>query len=448
MAWHLQSLGPKPFLALFGVLGLGCSWSRFDDVTSNSPVVLLNKPETLQAGFGVTLAALTSTDHSQLLSAGSANRSAAAVFDIGFDEEPGIDAIAASHCGDKTTCYLGGQVAALARAKTTGGSKSLCFALGIGTANKQDGVLVRCEQGFTYTLLPPEKGKTRVVDEVLDKRGGVVVTLAAGPEREPALIVGAGAKKVAWYYPSASADPFELEVPDTEERSYGQTVASLAVDDSMLLLVGAPSTGHVWLFRDGAEGPTPLGCLSGSDDFGRTLAAGYVTTDKDTDVAIADGSKVYVFDGAALAEIEPPADPATTPDCVSISKHDALLGTLACAETDEVEGCSGSGFGDAVAIGDLDGDGDGEVIVGAPKMSARGTSAAGAVLVYDLEGKSGSKLADAKFLSSAESDDNLGGALAAPSVGKRQIVAAGAPGGGKTALFYCSALGGTSSRCE
>jgi hypothetical protein len=103
-----------------------------------------------------------------------------------------------------------------------------------------------------------------------------------------------------------------------------------------------------------------------------------------------------------------------------------------------------------LAVGDLDGDGDGEVIVGAPGMTVRDNSGAGALLVYDAESPHDVQFVDAKFISSAEQGDQLGRALATPSIDGRDIILAGAPGNGKAALFYCSALlpaGAGGSRC-
>ena len=110
------------------------------------------------------------------------------------------------------------------------------------------------------------------------------------------------------------------------------------------------------------------------------------------------------------------------------------------ARTPRHSGCASSEFGAAVAVGDLDGDGDGEVIVGAPSMTVRDQSQAGALLVYDAENASDFKLADAKFISSAEQGDQLGRSIITPSIKGRDIILAGAPGNGKAALFYCSSL--------
>ncbi len=52
----------------------------------------------------------------------------------------------------------------------------------------------------------------------------------------------------------------------------------------------------------------------------------------------------------------------------------ALISSFTCGSTDDIEGCESSRFGEALAIGDLDGDGDGELAVGAPEMKVRGES--------------------------------------------------------------------------
>src|SRR5439155_1515542 len=91
-------------------------------------------------------------------------------------------------------------------------------------------------------------------------------------------------------------------------------------------------------------------------------------------------------------------------------------------------------------VGDLDGDGDGEVIVGVPEMSVRGHPSAGAVSIYDAEGDDPSHLSDQLFLSSAEDNERLGATLGAAHITGRDVIVAGAPGGARTAVFYCSVL--------
>jgi hypothetical protein len=79
----------------------------------------------------------------------------------------------------------------------------------------------------------------------------------------------------------------------------------------------------------------------------------------------------------------------------------------------------------------------------------RGTKNAGAVLVYDAEGDSPEELSDILYVGSREDGDRLGATVVAAPIEGRDVVVAGIPGSGRTAVFYCSKLvedGG--GRCE
>jgi len=178
-----------------------------------------------------------------------------------------------------------------------------------------------------------------------------------------------------------------------------------------------------------------------------------VAGDDDDELVISDDAVVYVFDAARLATLPP----ALGTDCsLGALPEGSLVTSFTCGSTKNISDCGSSEFGAALGVGDLDGDGDGEVVVGAPSMTVRHVSRAGALLIYDVEPPKSSKehlydFKDIAFLSSADADDQLGRSIALPNLGDRQVLAAGAPGGGKAAIFYCpsflpSALAG--ARCQ
>jgi hypothetical protein len=433
----------------FAVLALGvcgCSWGRFDDVSENTPIVLLHEPGTMRGGFGVALATAKLGARSQLLSGGGQGSGTAAAFEIGTGDQPALDAVDSAFCdgGPDNVCFLAAQFAGLGRARVPNGPLfDLCFVIGLGKAGSKPedtGLLTRCADSTEYSYLVPQRLQENFVDFSINNNQSEVVILQADRDEAPAFLASAPRGMGVWFYAPESADPVELPAP-VEDPSYGKALAVVRVGDARVYAVGSPDSGRVWLFRH--DGTTPdatyVGCLGENPRFGRTLTAGPVDRDADDDLVIADAAQVTVISGKALGAL-----PAAVGTACSLGglPSGSLLASFGCGSNNEIAGCGGADFGRALAVGDLDGDGDGEVIVGAPGMKARGVDRAGAVLVYDVEVGSGAehKLADVRFLSSAEENDELGAALATPSLGTRNIIVAGAPGGGKTALFYCSAL--------
>ena len=45
----------RALIIALGLPAAACSWSRFDDVTASAPIVMLNKPKAMSAGFGLSV---------------------------------------------------------------------------------------------------------------------------------------------------------------------------------------------------------------------------------------------------------------------------------------------------------------------------------------------------------------------------------------------------------
>ena len=424
----------------------GCSWSRYDDIVENSPIVLLNRPKAVSDGFGSSLATATVGDSVTLLVGGAPLKSGGAEFDLGTSDSPSLETRDTGHClGSDAPCYFSSTPVALSRARGPGPKpRDLCFVDGGGTASSESGVVVRCTDDVEYALPVPA-----VIDGLLDfsikSAQPTPFRFGADHGPDPAFLATADEESAVWYYPALSKTFVGLPNPaEAKGRWEKQQLRTLAVarmaGDARLLAVGLPSEGAVRLFvaPDGVT-PSYIGCLGGTAGFGRAFATGPVVKGGDDSLVVSDDSVVYVFDATALSTMLPTAEA----DCsLGSLPEGSLVTSFTCGSTKNISDCESSEFGVALGVGDLDGDGEGEVVVGAPSMTVRHTSRAGAVIIYDVDPPQTAKdhlydFKDIAFLSSADADDQLGRSIALPNLGDRQVLAAGAPGGGKAAIFYC-----------
>lgn len=456
-AWKTRKLLPLSA----GLLGaLGCDWTQFD-LEDIAPVVLLNPGDDVRGGFGRNIATATDDDRVIVLVGGAAGSSASAAYSLGTGQTPSVDASPGTFCTDDSAdfvdpCFTANSAAAISL-ENSSDDKDLCFAYGWGAAIEDEtdpGLVARCEDSSDITLQVDDDVRSER-DSRFDLNGDhqpmfIAAEKSFDLQEDVPLVASLPNQGDVWYYPppvAKSTNPVTLQLPsgDDPPETFGRrlAVARLGADasDPRLIAVSASGEGQLWLFRVDEESelraPFPVGCMGSRSGFGRSLAAGKVDDDDFDDLVVAEAGVVTVFSGAALNELTESFD-----DVCGMGGlvEDAIVASFTCGSREALAGCDDGDFGASVAVGDLDGDGDGEVIVGAPGLSVFGESEAGGVLIYDAEGDEPYELSDTLYISSAEAGDELGTSVAAIRQDERDIIMAGAPGNGKTAIFFCNDL--------
>lgn len=408
---------------------VACSWTRFDDITEDTPVLVLRRPDTI-SGFGSWLAPLRDGPRT-LLAVGGAPRTASgvALFNLGDGQSPALDAfdIGCQSAG----CFVAGSGAALPVSKLAAGP---CFVAGVAEGLAPgDGAYVRCHRTGEKPLetrlpLPADVDQAPAADHA--------VRFASDPEPQPAVLGSVPTLARAWVWSPVDQAIVDLQ-PPTPTPSLGASLAVLRAGAARRFAVGAPDAGKVWLFD---ETGTATACLSGPA-LGRALASGPVDLEAGDDLVVSgdfdDAGKpveaVFVVPGSTLLSLAP----SNASDCFDVTSL-AGMQRLSCRTSPDVTRCTG--FGAALAVGDIDADGDGEVAVGAPRATVRDNADAGAVFVYDLEGNFANFPTETRFIASAEQGDLLGASLVMAPRSAGALLVAGAPSGGKVALFFCSKL--------
>ena len=443
---YLRKLTASAYLTmLVGASMPSCSWTRFDDATDNSPVLIFKASSGLN-GLGTSVAAIRAGSTTMALATGSDGY---AIYDFGSKNSPTTDAITVGHCLLSDGCHLAKTVAPVQR--DVNGVSMACFAYSMtaqsdGTAN----VHLTCEKNLEFALALD--GVTQTAVGKLSTSTTVPLRFASGPRIAPErLLVSARDKGTLWYYPNRTSAAVPITPTLNVAESFGATLAILdsrfdSADSGTTLVVGEPKAGRVHFFAtDDTGAVTSQGCIAGPAGFGQMLASGYYLATDLQSIAVASASQVNVLpELSQLGMLQPNTD-----GCIKLEQLTNTL-SLACKEFGIPVDCTNALSLGALATADLNGDQVDELLVGIATASAVGVHAAGQVLTVTAEP---TKLAVRERLapSSPESGDRLGESVVGIPLSRAEVVLAGAPGGNKLAAFYCSALvpdGQGGKRCE
>ncbi len=392
-------------------------------IVQQPEVALIQAPTEVAGGFGSSLASGHRGPGARLLVGGSPLRSTYDVLNLDF--LPGTAEPTLSNTPFQRTnpaqVYLSDSPAALLRDPS--GPPEPCFAVGVG-----DG-FVHLDCGELARALPAPEQLAGLLRFSFANAQPTLVSFGSNGDGGQDLLVAASEERFAWYYARLDAAPVALmpalseQVPSPPER---RVLAIVQISNGpRLLLVGIPAQSRVLLFQAKDAGPEYWGCWSGGTGFGKAIAGGKLfSSSYTTALAVAADDGVHVLNGK-ISNLDPAAPCAPVPPSMA---------TVTCESVGTGGGCAGSDFGAALAIGDLDGDDTDELVVGAPQTSVSGTRGAGAVHVFKLANGTSSST---RTLPSPIELDQLGWSLALPLVAdRRRIIAAGAPGNGRVALFY------------
>jgi hypothetical protein len=418
----------------------GCDWSVFDAIAGAAGVAVLEVESGDKTGYGTALATMDNGDASRVVvSAGAASK----FFVFRVWEAGKLELGAPFREGCPTgVCGMGTGTALAGIAEWTdpdGATHALCAL----TTAPGDG---------EAAMLCPDLDRQFLLSGVANVGfGTAAVALPPGSDAGVALLSAPGAPGggALYRYAQGSNTVAEITLPDgilDEGFELGAVLAVGALPTGDVLVAAqAPGAPKVVVFVLNASGIEVRACLHGSAvGYGGALALGDVDDDQVPDLFIG-------FDRVAPArsqvvEMYSGADLPTDAGCVAWPE---LPTEIDCPEGAEIE-CADSGFGSALAVGDVDGDGDGDLVVGAPMATVGGQSEAGALFILPSDGSFPSEAgAVSVSLSTPAAEDRLGttASTVATHLGisgatPRQEPVAGVPGADAVAVFLCTGLPG------
>lgn len=453
-----------PLLALL----TSCSWTAFNDFKSETPMFAISN-----RAFGAKVAVATDPDGNAIVGSGGLAPQGARFYGVGMgtSEPTGspltnsaqceilADKIAAGGaCLSATTLSPAGVLQELD--KDTGVLTRVhpgCFTVGYGRRSDSPGVdpgpIVYCTDGGLYTMAPAGDSKLsrafrdRVEAEIRAQRVAMATTLHDGKSLNPGMVVASNVDERAWVYPTIRSQLAPIEITEaaaTEGDKYGSAVAVARSKVGPLYLVSAPGIGKIfgWTVDIAKNEATRVACIEGPQGTGETLVTADFDGDGEDDIFVNEGSDVKMYLGSQRpAPAASPADPCP--------KWPAARMTLKCEDTMGATGCTQSGFGSSIAVGDFDKDGKKEVAVGAPFAITDGVGS-GAVYLYTPTLDGPNPVLDVRYLASPQNNAAFGTSVASGRIGTQDTLVVGAAGKAVTYIVWCTALPGAprSGRCR
>ena len=420
---------------------LGCTWTRFDDVTDNPPVERLEAPNGTSS-LGMSMAIYPSGTGTKLAVAASDRL---VFYDLGTGTAPSQTATNSQSCVGDNSCILSRHLVGLGAESMTGNLGCVAYGLGIPKDSGGNPLLdtngkprvelwLYCEDSKRSSLpLPPSLtdwfpvhpvSAQTVVEFATTRHSGTQPLVAAMPDANE-----------LWFYSGTDATPVELP-PLPNSQSAGQALAIVSYGTGYVVAASSSNPADtVWFYQiESGTAPVLTGCISGPSQLGRLLATGKFDADDIDDLLVADATTVYLIAGSSLVV----SSPGSVPACTSLDSA-RVIAKVTCSALTDLDGCVGQPFAAAVAAANLDGTAPDELVIGDPNTVVRGENAAGAVFIYQLQGGA-FNVKGGLYVSSATAGDRLGTSLAAAPVGKVEGVMAGSPGDNSVMAFYCNSL--------
>lgn len=456
-------------LSCLSTFVVACDWGAFDDLEKQAPVVSFPRPEKYaRAGFGNVVAAFTATNEmattESFLLASAGQGSSVTQYRVWDSASRNVIAGTVTSttrtvCGDVKRCdastgaaavgidaWRDGRVCNVVSAPVTGTLRIDC-----GQSAEAETITGFGTEAFGAALAPLPGGTS----------AGVLLIGAPDGDAQDGKV---------YRLPNGSSPvPLDFGAARPSRGRLGTNLASGRLMDGTPIFAVATNesaTKRVIVATFTGDAMTVRACIDSTrNGYGGALAFGDVMGNGELDLLIGSGAGAserlegaHVFDGAttgggwlAMNELgcngvgsPPPSATVGCRDTLALLDGGVMGGDGGLPLGLPAAQCEGAGFGDAIAVGDVDGDGKGDVVVGAPLATVDGKARAGAVWVFRGSTATVDPFTSAPFdvlTSSAPSaGDELGREVAAVRTEGRDEIAAGAPGADTVYLFLCTAL--------